>query len=124
MTVAWSKTDQKGEGRTFGVFAGENEATDPVRTMRAWIQVRGKEPGPLFTHVTKKGDPTLARMSGGFINESVQRAVTRIGLDDKEYGAHSLRAGFVTAAADNGASDRRPSSRTDEGGAEATGALA
>ena len=32
--------------------------------------------------------------------------MSRVGLDPREYGAHSLRAGLVTAAADSGASDR------------------
>ena len=107
VNLSWSKTDQKGEGRVFGVFAGAKEATDPVRTMREWLKVRGRKDGPLFTAMKRgAGDVvTLNRLSDMGVNRIVHRSVKRIGLDTKEYGAHSLRAGLVTAAAENGASE-------------------
>jgi len=40
------------------------------------------------------------------INDLVQAAVARAGLDPAPYSAHSLRAGFVTYAHLRGASDR------------------
>jgi integrase len=104
--VKWSKTDQQAKGRTFAIFAGKRECTDPVRTMRAWIAARGKEQGPLFTRVQTGDIVTLQRLAGESVNEVVHRAVKRIGLDPTQYGAHSLRAGLVTTAADAGASDR------------------
>ena len=36
----------------------------------------------------------------------VQRAVARIGLDPKDFAGHSLRSGFATEAAAQGASER------------------
>jgi len=107
VSLNWSKTDQAGEGRVFGIFAGRNEATDPVRTMRAWLKARGRKPGPLFTGMARgSGDVvTLNRLSDLGVNRIVHRALKRIGVDPKPYGAHSLRAGLVTAAAENGASE-------------------
>lgn len=40
------------------------------------------------------------------INDLVQQAVKRAGIDPTPYSAHSLRAGFVTWAHLRGASDR------------------
>jgi len=103
----WSgKTDQEGKGVALGIYAGKRAGTDPVRTLRAWLSRRGKAAGPLFTRVQTGDFVTQARMTGESINEIVQRAVALVGLDPTEYGAHSLRAGMVTAAADGGASDR------------------
>jgi site-specific recombinase XerD len=104
--VGYSKTDQVGKGRTIGVFAGKRASTDPVRTLREWIRRRGRAAGPLFCRVQTGDFVTDRRLTGESINELVQRAVASVGLDPKEYGAHSLRAGLVTAAAECGASDR------------------
>jgi integrase len=100
------KTDQEGKGVAIGVYAGKRACTDPVRTLKEWLSRRGKAAGPLFTRVQTGDFVTAARMTGESINELVQRAVSLVGLDPTEYGAHSLRAGLVTAAADGGASDR------------------
>lgn len=103
--VAHSKTDQEGKGRLVGVFAGERPQTDPVRTLRAWLTMRGGEAGPLFTRVRLLGKVTGERLSENAFNLIVKAAVKRIGLDASTYGAHSLRAGLVTAAAEIGSSD-------------------
>lgn len=104
--IGFSKADQDGVGRTLGIWPGDRVLTDPVRTMRGWLAVRGSAPGPLFTRVQTGGLVTLQRLRGAAVAEVVHRAVSRVGLDPREYGAHSLRAGLVTAAADSGASDR------------------
>jgi len=106
VNLAWSKTDQTGAGRIFGIFAGERACTDPVRTMRAWLDVRGKASGPLFTRITRKDEVTLNRIGGLYVNRVVHHAIRGIGLDPADYGAHSLRSGLVTAAAANGATDQ------------------
>jgi site-specific recombinase XerD len=46
------------------------------------------------------------------VNDLVQAAVRRAGLDPPRYSAHSLRAGFVTCAHLRGASDRATAHRT------------
>ncbi len=105
--IRWSKTDQQARGRIFGIFPGERASTDPVRTLKAWLHVRGKEPGPLFTRIAPGGRTvTLERVSDIAVNRVVKRAMRSIGADPREYSAHSLRAGLVTAAAENGASER------------------
>lgn len=104
--IGSSKADQEGKGRSLGVFQGKRALTDPVRTLREWIRRRGRFKGPLFTRIQTGDTVTQMRIAGESINDLVQRCVRRIGLDPTQYGAHSLRAGLVTAAADNGATDQ------------------
>jgi integrase len=51
-------------------------------------------------------------LAGQTVAEVVQRAVALIGLDPAAYGAHSLRAGLVTAALASGADSVQVMSRT------------
>lgn len=94
------KNDQTGRGRLIGLPKGHNADTCPVRALRDWLSCRGREAGPLFTH-----DGTLDRITGAYVACIVKSAVDSIGLDPTLYGGHSLRAGFVTAAGESGASE-------------------
>lgn len=104
--VLRSKTDQESKGREFGVFPGSRQSSCPVRWMSYWLRVRGKDPGPLFTRFTGDGEVnTMKRLGPHGIAAVVRAACAGIGLDPRKYGAHSLRAGMVTAAAEAGASE-------------------
>jgi integrase len=96
VTIRRSKTDQEGQGRQIGVFHGRRVITCPVRALKAWLYVRGKEPGPIFPG---RGGAVMEGRNVGLI---VKNAVALIGLDATKYGPHSLRAGFVTTAAEAG----------------------
>ena len=108
VTVRSSKTDQVGKGQTLRVFRGVREATCPVRALQKWLSVRGQEKGPLFVIVsgTRWGGEILnmQRIAGERINQIVKAGLHRIGESRENYGAHSLRAGFVTTAQIEGAS--------------------
>ncbi len=105
--LRFSKTDQAGKGRHIAVWAGERVCTDPVSTMRDWIDRRGAWAGPLFARIARRGDAVIrAGISGEAINELVKRAIARAGLDPSGYGAHSLRAGAITACAELGRSNQ------------------
>jgi len=101
LRVRRSKNDQKGEGREIGIFRGRRPSTCPVRTMQAWLKLRGQAPGPLFL-ATDAWKLTGRRLCGPSICAIVKRCVEEIGLNPARYGAHSLRAGMVTAAIEAG----------------------
>lgn len=99
-----SKTDQEGEGRYVGIRRGRNPATCPVRALCEWIEAAGVTCGPIFRRVDRHGnvkDP-LTPQSVALV---VKRAAQAAGLDPAKYSGHSLRAGFVTQGALNGASE-------------------
>ncbi len=92
--VRREKQDQEGRGRWIGVPFGKSPETCPVRALREWLDCRGVQRGPIF-----------APLTGRRICQIVQRCVKRIGLDPAMYGAHSLRAGFVTEAGEANANE-------------------
>ena len=101
VSIGRSKTDQEGKGRIVGVFEGKNTTTDPVKWVKYWLKVRGREPGPLFVSFGSGGVNRMERLGERSIGCIVKDAAEAIGLDPTRYGAHSLRAGLVTAAAEN-----------------------
>jgi integrase len=113
VTLRWSKTDQTGEGRLVGIFRGDNPDTCPVRILQWWIDFRGNQPGPLFPSITAGGSILYShRLMGDGVVQVIKRGVRSIGLDPHFYAGHSLRAGFVTAAALNGATEMAVMART------------
>lgn len=111
VTVRKEKQDQSGRGRQVGLPKGKRPETCPVRCLEAWIDIRGAESGPLFTRFDK-GHEGEAMKSGDAVSQVVKGAVELIGLDPEEYSGHSLRSGFISAAADAGAGELCISSHT------------
>jgi len=102
ITIRRSKTDQEGKGRMIGVFRGEGELC-PVEALADWLEIRGAHPGPLIWGCSRSRLRPGRRISWEVVHKAVRRAAAAIGLDPLRYGAHSLRASFVTAAAARGA---------------------
>jgi integrase len=115
--VRRSKTDQEGQGSTSWVPESEinGGVACPATALRDWKRAleeglgRGLRPNePVFVALTNSGTVLLRnnrvlRLSGDGINEAVQRLTVAAGIATKTgesnpYGAHSLRAGFVTEA--------------------------
>ena len=71
---------------------------------RQRIHASGVAVGPVFRSVDAHSNvgPGLSTRAVATI---VKNYAKRIGLDPKDFGGHSLRAGFVTSAKANGASD-------------------
>jgi site-specific recombinase XerD len=103
VTIRHEKQDRKGDGRLIAVPFGKRKTTCPVRILRHWLELRGDGPGALFCCVMR-GCATGKHLHGNRIAQIVQEAVESIGLDPRRYGAHSMRAGFVSEALANGAS--------------------
>lgn len=99
-----SKTDQSGQGRDIAIPAVPIPSLCPVKAVRAWLQVARIESGPLFRPI-RAGTPTEARIEAKAIVRLVKRVVGAAGLEG-DFAAHSLRAGFVTSAAERKIPDR------------------
>jgi len=104
VTLGRSKTDQSGvRGRVVAIPRTPNP-TCPVAALEAWLNVRGAFRGPLFTQM-RYGLVSRERLGDRAICTVIQQMLSRIGEDPREYGAHSLRAGMITAAAEAGATE-------------------
>ena len=107
VTIPRSKTNQEGTEPELVVLPiGPNPARCPVRALRSWSELAGISAGPVFRPVSKGNRALGRRLHPEAVNDLVQAAVARAGIEPGPYSAHSLRAGFVTYAHLRGASDR------------------
>lgn len=95
------KGDRTRRGETVAVPRGT--VRDPVAALETWLSAAGIGRGPVFVRCDggRLGD---AAMDGGSIARAVRRRVAAAGLDPAGFAAHSLRSGFLTSAAERGAS--------------------
>ena len=85
-----SKTDQEGEGFTVPVTGSSASA------LKAWLDASGITEGKVFRGIKRNGD-LMPNISGRTICRIVQKAADYAGFNSSLFGAHSLRAGFITA---------------------------
>ncbi|WMT71077.1 site-specific integrase [Bradyrhizobium sp. Ash2021] len=102
VTIRQSKTDQDREGATIAIARGMFAC--PVRALRAWLDAAGIESGALFRSVNKAGVVASARLTDRSVASIVKAMAGSVGLDASTFSGHSLRSGFLTSAASNGAS--------------------
>lgn len=110
--LAKSKTDQQGRGRAVGVDYGRRMLTCPVEALKRWLEVRGCWAGALFTSFDRGRRVTRRRLNPDGGRRAVKAGLELIGEDAGPFGAHSLRAGMITASAENGASETAIMQRT------------
>jgi integrase len=102
-----SKTDQEGKGREVSISLGVHDQTCPVMALENWMKIGCIKSGPVFRQVGQHGNVGKDLDKDG-IGRIVKRLVRRAKLSAPEsYGGHSLRAGFVTEASENGATDKQ-----------------
>jgi len=106
ITLRRSKTDQEGEGRAVALPYSVNPKACPVRVLRAWLEAAGITAGPVFRGVNRHGTAGQAALTGRAVAMVVKRSAKAAGLDPSRFSGHSLRAGFATAAAKRGKSER------------------
>ena len=95
ITISKSKTDQDAKGHTVPVYG------EAAHALKMWLVKSGIRSGPLFRGI-KTNNTFYKGISGRSINLIVKRHIERVGLDPAPYGAHSLRAGFITEASRQG----------------------
>lgn len=100
VNIRRSKTDQRGEGKTKAIPHGRR--IHVAEALDAWLAASGIKEGPIFRGV--RGPHVL---SGRLCTEQVARIVkaraSAIGLNPKSFAGHSLRSGYISSAADTGA---------------------
>ena len=96
-----SKTDQEGAGEVVPVIRGNGHC--PVRAVKDWLEASGITDGPVFRRMAKGSKVLPHGLTPHSIAQVVKGYAALAGLDPADYSGHSLRAGFLTSAASNGA---------------------
>lgn len=108
VTLRRSKTDQDGRGVVKVIPRARNPEFCPVTALKVWLARTEITEGPLFRGIDmNSGRPLDTRMRGSTVARIVKRTLAAAGLDPAKFSGHSLRAGFLTAAARMGASERQ-----------------
>lgn len=101
ITIQRSKTDQVGEGAVIAIPEGSR--IRPKALLLEWMAAAGHDSGPLFRRLTRKDALTSAPMSDKGVARIVKHYAAAAGYDPTQFSGHSLRAGFLTEAAGQGA---------------------
>ncbi len=102
VVIRHSKTDQEAHGQEIAILAGAQ--LRPVQAVRAWLQAAQITDGPVFRAVSKGGKVSREPLTDRSVANIVKVYALRVGLDPADFAGHSLRAGFLTSAAEHGAS--------------------
>lgn len=100
-----SKTDQEGKGYAVAILNGK--ALQPVAKLKEWIEASGIEAGPIFRRISRGDNVLPEALTAQSVALIVKRYAGAAGLDAARLSGHSLRAGFVTSAAESRASISR-----------------
>lgn len=101
--VRRSKTDQEGVGALVPIYRSDRLAMCPVRWLRHWLKVARISEGPIFRSFNNHGVLQAEAMHREYVGVVIREAEQLAGIEHIErLGAHSLRAGFITAAAKKG----------------------
>lgn len=101
LTITRSKTDQAGAGAVIAIPEGAR--IRPKALLLAWMAAAGHRDGPLFRRLSRRDALTAAPMSDRAIARLVQQHAAAAGYDPTLFAGHSLRAGFLTEGAAQGA---------------------
>ena len=101
-----SKTDQTGKGRLVGISHGKDQNLCPILALEAWLKISLTTSGPIFRKVNKWSQISVQGLTDQSVRLILKESLQRAGIRETGFSGHSLRAGFVTVAAINGASER------------------
>jgi integrase len=97
-----SKGDQEGQGAEVAILRGCR--LRPVEAVQSWLAAAGIFFGPVFRPVLKGQRLQAVPLSAFSAAQIVKTYAERAGLDPVQFAGHSLRSGFLTSAAESGAS--------------------
>jgi len=100
--IRQSKTDQEGAGHIIALPHGQ---IFPVtKALKGWLQAAHIHEGHVFRSIRKGGHTLGNSLQPLAVNQILKEYLEKAGYDPDRYGAHSLRSGFLTEAAEHGAS--------------------
>lgn len=99
VTVRRSKGDPHGAGQAIAVARGRHSETDPVAALDAWLRVRPRGAGSVFTRVQANGTVSAHSITAASVVRIVKTRAHAVGFIGDRITAHSLRAGHATSAA-------------------------
>ena len=100
-----SKTHQEGKGQSAALLNGK--ALAPVDRIREWLSAANITTGPIFRPISRGDNVQRDSLTAQSVALIVKRYADAAGMDVSKLSGHSLRAGFVTSAAENRASISR-----------------
>lgn len=111
-----SKTDQEGAGMVKSVPFGQNPKTCCVRAVQRWLQASAIQSGPIFRPINRHGQIRPRRLTGHavatLLKDALAESLRSQGIPERQikakvrnFSGHSLRAGYVTSAAAEGAEE-------------------
>jgi site-specific recombinase XerD len=106
-----SKTDQEAAGHVRAIPYGRSPELCPIGALEVWLEAAAIDEGRVFRSVTRHG-AINGSLSARTVGDLVKHYAARAGLEPSEFGGHSLRAGFVTSAAERGARSERIADHT------------
>ncbi len=95
-----SKTDQEGAGHVIAILHGSK--LKPVRALLEWLEAAEISSGPVFRSINRSGQVSGCGLTAQTVALVVKHYADAAGLDPDEFTGHSLRAGFLTSAAEAG----------------------
>jgi len=99
VTIRRSKTDQEGRGVEIAVPHRATESLCAVRATRLWLAGASVTSGAAFRTLTPHRHVTDRRIAGADVARLIKTLAARAGIKG-DFAGHSLRAGFVTSAAE------------------------
>ena len=96
-----SKTDQEGQGKEVAIYNGKLKTVEAVKE---WCEAANITEGYLFRPLKKGGMVLGQALSDRSIADIVKKYAGFAGFVPEDYAGHSLRSGFITSAAESGAS--------------------
>jgi integrase len=114
--VPFSKADQAGTGCDVYLDAASPPLLCPLRALAQWKELRlqkfGEFSGPLFLRFNQCSEWSGLPLTPNGISQVLKKHLARAGENEREYGAHSMRSGMITAADAGGATLRSIMDRT------------
>jgi integrase len=97
LQIRREKNDPRSSGRIVVAPYGTNELTCPVRTLNAWLAIRGVNKGPLFTRLDRGRPHDAAPLSHNGMWRIIKGSIDDAGFGGL-FSPHSLRSGLISAA--------------------------